>query len=1248
MPDSIDQPNLNPNENSLPDFGKYNYQHQMQEVQIEPEHHHNPRRAKNIALLKISSLFAILLVIGLGIFFRSQIYDYFYYKYFYQESYTDLVPVTNESATIEVLAQKNEMAYALYKDKSKTREDVVIALKLRAKLLKDAFKVYTYAQLTPIIEDPKILAIASNPAYSPYIEQVVTKKGVMDFTKVGLASSDSILGEGVFKDQDVNSPLANKFILYNKDSGEFYNLYSPTLNTDEVKNLSGFIVVSNGILIDDEMLISEVYKINPNESGVLGVSIPEKTLKTAVVIVNNSSVTKKTFNDGLNNPSVIESLVDGPVNKYLLQFSQNSLKVDNEVYRVNVDPEEYCSLSVPKKASLVVSKIENSAYINTVDVINLVDVCDNNFGTGFATSVGKLPVSLKNGNKIFAYVYQIAADRVTREDEIAARVIVQKLLKSMGVRGSLALDNENCLGGTGMLNCQFSRPDKFDIMSSGYNLSTPKRDFLSYLTKDQIKTINSTSDIELKALDTALENVTKAIQIPIGRSPFVNLDTDEQLYYYIENRTKLGIDSKYSSGDYGYQIRLASKKYPLLNDMNSLLIKKGMQKNGEYYDGINKVRIKIGEDNLVKVSLERTQNDDVKKPVINLTVVGKSDVNNLNGIVEIKSIAADETKVDQHVVFFGDQIKDCHDLPVCTLTIDTTTLFDKKVYSVESNSSDPAGNKAKRILNFSVNNSTNVKVADGQFKTEYYGKLNFLGESKVRIVNDIGIDLDTIKRIGLDESKFAVRFIGKLKLTGYQKIKIKSNNPVRVWIDTDLVLNELGSKSDQEFERIVLFSKESKEFKLEYLSDGKNLPPVLSVNFEKTNEKEFLIQKQLDDNQAKPIESNNDQIIFAPTQPQSDLPNEIPEFVSAKILSPSNGSTISNGSASFTWSPGTLADEYLIRVNRNPLNFGSNDLFSTSVVGKTNVVVTGFPQDGSNVYVRLYTRSGVAWSYTDTSYKTSVVQNTEKAEAAKLISPTQNTVVEKSVTFNWNGGKLIKNYAIGVGKKLGGIEYFSAQNLASSTTSITVDNLPQDGTTIYVTLISIFTDGSPIKDNRYSFVTKMEFSNTIEVIVKARAGSNDPQNPKLTLYVNTTPYQTQEIVESESFSDYKFTGYKTLFPNDEIRLEFNNDKTSIADPTIEDEKIDRNIFVESVTINNKVYDFLSPNPSIIYDRSNRLNNIVYPGYSSFGTSIDCTGTLKYNDDLGFSNLKFKGEIFWRGSVRIKDNICKSSAQLEIF
>ncbi len=85
----------------------------------------------------------------------------------------------------------------------------------------------------------------------------------------------------------------------------------------------------------------------------------------------------------------------------------------------------------------------------------------------------------------------------------------------------------------------------------------------------------------------------------------------------------------------------------------------------------------------------------------------------------------------------------------------------------------------------------------------------------------------------------------------------------------------------------------------------------------------------------------------------------------------------------------------------------------------------------------------------------SISLNTTPFSGASITSPVPNSTLSgSSVTFQWSTGTGATAYWIDVGPAAGGNQYYSSGSLPTTTLSATVNSLPADGSTVYVTLYS--------------------------------------------------------------------------------------------------------------------------------------------------------------------------------------------------
>jgi hypothetical protein len=93
--------------------------------------------------------------------------------------------------------------------------------------------------------------------------------------------------------------------------------------------------------------------------------------------------------------------------------------------------------------------------------------------------------------------------------------------------------------------------------------------------------------------------------------------------------------------------------------------------------------------------------------------------------------------------------------------------------------------------------------------------------------------------------------------------------------------------------------------------------------------------------------------------------------VPAVMVSPADGSTLSAGPVTFTWTTGTGVAEAWIWVGTTP---GGQDLYVNGGAGVTTATAPGLPTNGSTVYVRLWSFTSGEWLHHDYTYTAAQAQ----------------------------------------------------------------------------------------------------------------------------------------------------------------------------------------------------------------------------------------------------------------------------------
>jgi hypothetical protein len=181
--------------------------------------------------------------------------------------------------------------------------------------------------------------------------------------------------------------------------------------------------------------------------------------------------------------------------------------------------------------------------------------------------------------------------------------------------------------------------------------------------------------------------------------------------------------------------------------------------------------------------------------------------------------------------------------------------------------------------------------------------------------------------------------------------------------------------------------------------------------------------------------------------------------IPAIINSPSAGGTLGGTSQAFTWNAGTAVTEYILRIGSTGV--GSTNLYSGPETTAMSATVNNLPRNGETLYVSLWSLTGGEWLYNAYTY-------TAFTGTPATLNPlsTGGTLGGTSQLFTWNAGTGVTDYILRIGSTGAGSSnlYSGAETTAMSAT---VNNLPSNGETLYVTLFSL--TGGEWLSNAYTF-----------------------------------------------------------------------------------------------------------------------------------------------------------------------------------
>ncbi len=173
--------------------------------------------------------------------------------------------------------------------------------------------------------------------------------------------------------------------------------------------------------------------------------------------------------------------------------------------------------------------------------------------------------------------------------------------------------------------------------------------------------------------------------------------------------------------------------------------------------------------------------------------------------------------------------------------------------------------------------------------------------------------------------------------------------------------------------------------------------------------------------------------------------------LNSEIISPANNSILQNprGQA-FYWKDVPAATEYFLSIGTR---VGGTDLYSASQGLNTFKMITNLPTDGSIIFIRISSKIDNVWRHSDSTAITYKVPSS--VNKSEITSPVNgSTLTSTTVTFEWqNVGA--SAYYLRIGTTNGWRNTLYRGYQGRNTTSKTVTNLPNDGSTVFVRLYSL-------------------------------------------------------------------------------------------------------------------------------------------------------------------------------------------------
>lgn len=186
---------------------------------------------------------------------------------------------------------------------------------------------------------------------------------------------------------------------------------------------------------------------------------------------------------------------------------------------------------------------------------------------------------------------------------------------------------------------------------------------------------------------------------------------------------------------------------------------------------------------------------------------------------------------------------------------------------------------------------------------------------------------------------------------------------------------------------------------------------------------------------------------------------------SGVLTYPTPGSILTDSTISFQWNPGGNVNQYWFEVATYP---GGYNIFGQSVGQAMGADVTGIPENGATIYVRLWTQYlDSTWQYHDYTYTARVPVD----GSAELTTPADGSTLSSGfVTFEWTPGTNVREYRLQVGgANPGDTDYGDFDT--STAHSAEIGPIPVEGSPIYVRLWSRLDAGWTQRDYQLSQAT---------------------------------------------------------------------------------------------------------------------------------------------------------------------------------
>ena len=203
----------------------------------------------------------------------------------------------------------------------------------------------------------------------------------------------------------------------------------------------------------------------------------------------------------------------------------------------------------------------------------------------------------------------------------------------------------------------------------------------------------------------------------------------------------------------------------------------------------------------------------------------------------------------------------------------------------------------------------------------------------------------------------------------------------------------------------------------------------------------------------------------------------------AALTSPAPGSTLAGPTVTFKWSAVSGANGYFLHLGTtgvDSVNLLNSAEYSSST---TSVTVNNMPVNGQKIYARVYTDYNGSHLYQDYVL-------TASAQALLTLPGTSGTLAGPTVTFGWSAATgSVNGYFLHLGTTgAGSMNLLNSAEYPTSTPSVSVNNLPVNGGTIYARIYTDYNGTHLYQD--YAFTAAAQAGLTLPGTSGTLAGPN--------------------------------------------------------------------------------------------------------------------------------------------------------------